>query len=248
MRIELIIFSLFLIFPFVNSVCVLGFENTSTLKECVKNTDINIMELMTFDGNRTFDFDLNITIYSETDNTITLNTIDMNVTDRQGLFYKELIGGISQTGEYSIIIDAEHKTPDGFLDGNVGSNTYNLSIIDQNIYQSVMNVQTSVDAIDTATTTANVCLTKLSTEFNLGEYLYFTFSGFDTNNNKLTNGTFDLYWNNELILNDQALTNKSDFMQYVSTKKFNNDIYTLIISSNDCLVTRFCSNLKGGCW
>ncbi len=244
MKYLLIAFLFLLLASNVNAIpCIIGLENTATAKECLKNQDLNISEVIKFNGIKSFDFDVNVTIIRENDGTVLVSQQAMSQAPQTGKYFFEVIGGFANSGEYSVIIDAEH-TAGGSPDGNGNSATYNFTLLDQNTQTAIGDIETSILA---EVNVPQVCNFKLNTSFLLGQYLYFTLSGFDTNGNQLSSATFDLFRGNEKLINAQSMEVKTDFLQFVFDRKFNNDVYLLVIRSSDCKVTRFCNNLNGGC-
>lgn len=240
--------------------CVIG-NGSSAVKECVKNQDLNFYEVLSFDGNKTHNFDVNLTIFKQTNSTYVLqNTAMKKYNPETGLYYFDINGGISTTGEYLAIIVAEHKTNAGAPDGNVGTVTYNFTLIDQNIHKqlsdtntgisnAIASVQTSVNNISVGTGSAgSACNLFFSSDFSLNQYLYFTFSGMDTNGTAISSANFDLYRGNQKLVNTRSMNSKTDHLDYIFDKKFNDDIYKLVIRGSNCRVTLFCSTTKKGCY
>ena len=183
------------------------------------NLDINFINTTIHLGRATHDFDLNFSL-REPDGNFLFKDISATKADKNGLWFVEVIGGLSILGDYVVIWDAEHLQ-NSIPDGNFDAETWQIEII---------------NPVAVATGTGG-CEIDLQTNFYLNQYLQITYSGFDVNGNLLTNPSFDLFTGDNLLLDDESLDKIGDSFNFISDKKTNDDPYYLILTANECITT-----------
>lgn len=183
------------------------------------NLDINFLISTIHLGQATHDFDLNFSLRSPDGNFLQKDVAAIQA-DKNGLWYFQIVGGLSQEGDYLIIWDAQHLIG-GVADGNHDTETWQITVLPAPV-----------------TTGTGSCEINLQTSFYLGQYLQITYSGFDVNGSALSTASFDLFRGNNLLIDNQSLNQIGNSFTFVSDKKTNDDPYNLIVTSGECVTTK----------
>ncbi len=184
------------------------------------NLDINFINTTIHLGQATHDFDLNFSL-RDPDGNFLFKEVSATKADKNGLWFFEIIGGLSTVGDYIVIWEAEHLQ-NSIPDGNFDTETWQIEII-------------PADPLATGT---GGCEIDLQTDFYLNQYLQITYSGFDVNGTALGSANFDLFRGEEQLIFNQNLTQTGDIFTFTSSKKINDDPYHLVITSGDCVSSK----------
>lgn len=110
-----------------------------------------------------------------------------------------------------------------------------VNVTDEFSTASDFNVSDAVFEIFTPIVEAE-CVIDLEVSLYLGQYLQINYSGFDDSGTFILTGTFNLFRDKKLLIeNEPLLLVNNDFLTFISPKKINDDPYTIIVRSGNCI-------------
>ena len=192
-----------------------------------------------FDKTNTSTVDINFTIQNGVSNSFLVD-LNFSTSASEGTG-TVIIDDINTTGESITCTDTNFVTP------VLCTFSWDITAVpdgDFFIIMSVTNITETFEAGDAIfeifasqeITGTGECVIDLEIKLYLGQYLQINYSGFDDTGTLLDNATFNLFREQELLLEDEPLVFVNrDFLLFQSDKKINDDPYIVVVKSGNCI-------------
>ena len=198
----------------------------------------------------------------ESFDTTTINFVDINFTIQNGTSNSFLVdinfSTSASEGTGTVIIQDVNTDSatitcedNDFSDPTLCTFSWNISSVpdgDFFIIMTVMNggLSSSFEAGDATfeiftnpqVSGTGECAIDLEISLYLGQYLQINYSGFDDTGTFIDSGSFSVFRDKVLLIEDEPLilVNR-DFLSFISPKKINDDPYTIVVRSGNCVTT-----------